>query len=352
MNHNLHQFLIELLKTPSPSGFEEKIQLLFINFIRDYVDELKVDIQGNVIAHKKGNGAQRIMLMSHADEVGLMVKYIDDNGFIYFSEVGGVDPNILEGIQVEIHNKKQTVQGIIGKRTSSEDGDKRNLNVEDLWVDIGVKSKKEALDFIKIGDFITFRSNVNILPNKRISSKSLDNKIGLYIIASVLEQLSGVPLDCDLYIVSSVQEEIGLRGAMTATFDINPDIGIAIDVTHATDYPTNSSEKNGDIKLNEGVVIPIGANINTKVNEIFMRIIEENGIKYQLEAIPHATRTDANVIQITRSGVATGLLSIPCRYMHSPNEIIALEDAASAIELLTLFCKSISNGISFVPYQV
>jgi tetrahedral aminopeptidase len=355
MNDDLYKFMMELLKTPSPSGFEEKVQLLFIDFVRNYIDDIKIDVNGNVIAHKKGNGKQRIMLISHADEIGLMVKYIDNNGFIYFSEIGAVDTNILQGLQVEILNKKKTIKGIIGKKPvhlQSDEDNKGNIKVENLWIDIGATNKAEALESVRIGDYITFISNTNIFPNKLLSSKSVDNKIGLSVIAGVAQQLSSTIINCDLYIVSSVQEEIGLRGATTVTFDLSPNVGIAVDVTHATDYPTISMERNGDIRLNNGVVIPVGANISANINEMFIQISEERKIKYQLEAIPNATGTDANAIQVSKSGVATGLLSIPCRYMHTPNGIVSLEDVLSAIDLLVEFCKSVSEETSFIPYKI
>lgn len=352
MNDELYRFLTELLATPSPSGLEKNVQLLFINFMRNYIDDITIDIHGNVIVYKKGNSRKKIMLISHADEIGLMIKYIDNNGFIYFREIGGIDSSLLPGLKVDIHNKKRKIVGIIGKQPihmlSNEN--KEVPKIENLWIDIGAKNKEEALVFVSIGDYITFSSSIDRLSNNLLAAKSIDNKIGLAIIGGVMQQIYDTDLNCDLYVVSSVQEEIGGRGAITATFGINPDIGIAIDVTHATDYPSISQEKYGEIKLNGGVVIPIGANINNTINDIFMKIAEQFNMKYQTEAVPNATGTDANAIQITRAGIATGLLSIPCRYMHTPNEIVSLEDAESAILLLSEFCKSISKETSFIPY--
>jgi endoglucanase len=348
MNKDIYKFLTNILATPSPSGCEEEVLALYSSIVFQYVDEVYSDAYGNVIAHKKGKGTKKLMLMAHADEVGLMVTYIDDNGYLYFQKIGGVDTNLLTGLCVEIQGTHGVVTGVIGKKAvhllSKEDCGK-DLKTEDLWIDIGVKDKADALRQVQIGCCATFTARVLQLTNNRIVSKSLDNKIGIAIMVDVARQLSTKELNIDIYFVASVQEELGSRGARTATLALAPDIGIAIDVTHATDYPTMSPVKDGDIKLGKGVVIPIGPNINKKVNKLLLQIAKDKGLEYQIEPISHPTGTDANLIQISGTGVMTGLVCVPCRYMHSANEIVDIADAETAISLLAEFCKSIDKNI-------
>lgn len=353
MNNDLINFCKELLTAQSPSGFEAEIQTCFRNFAEKYADEVSTDVHGNVIALKKGKGNKKIMLMGHADEIGLMVNYIDDNGFAFVNAIGGVDANLLPGKKVNIHHNGNVTVGVVGRMPihllSPEERDKP-IKLENLWIDIGVKNKEEALTKMAVGDYITFQPSIDFLPNNLVASKSNDDRIGLLVAAGVLYQLQKEKIEADLYIVSSVQEEIGLRGAKTASYSVNPDVGIAIDVTHATDYPFIRKEKEGDIKLNQGACITIGANVNPKVNELLFSAADKIKEQYQREAIPRATGTDANSIQITRSGIATGLISIPTRYMHTPSEIISLKDVESGINILSEFCRMVNNDSSFIPF--
>lgn len=348
MNKGVCDFLTNILVIPSPSGHEEEVLALYTSTISPFVDEVYTDVYGNVIAHKKGNGSQKLMFMAHADEVGLMITYIDENGFLYFQEIGGIDTNLLTGMYMEINGIHGVIIGIIGKKPvhllSKEDGGKE-LKAEDLWIDIGAENKTDALKQVQIGCCATFSAKVVQLTDNRIVSKSLDNKIGVAIMVQIAQQLSTEKMDTDIYFVASVQEELGARGARTATSAIIPNIGIAIDVTHATDYPTMSPIKNGDIKLGKGVVIPVGPNINKSINKKLFQIAQNKGLKYQVEPIPYPTGTDANFIQVSGMGVRTGLVCVPCRYMHSANEIIDITDVDITISLLTEFCISIDKAL-------
>jgi len=331
--------LKDLLLASGPSGSEEPVVDLFGKFISPFVDECYSDANGNFIAHKSGKG-KKVMLIAHADEIGLMISYIDEKGFLYFKEIGGIDTNLLPGQRVKINGEKGPVIGVIGKKPihlqEKSDGSKE-LNPEDLWIDIAASDKNDAEDKVEIGSVATLISEPVCLSDHIISSKSLDDRIGLFVLAGVVSSLPKT--NADLYFVASVQEELGARGAQTVSESIMPDFGIAIDVTHATDYPTMSPVKDGDISIGKGPVIAIGPNMDKEIGSIFKRIAAEEQIPYQVEAIPRPTGTDARMVQVAGRGVKTGLLSIPCRYMHSPNEVVSMEDAEGAVKLIAAYLK-------------
>ena len=339
----LKDILQKSLKMASPSGSEEQMTMLFAQAVAPYVDEVTYDTNGNCIAHKRGKGA-KVMLMAHADEVGFMITYVDDKGFLYFNQIGGIDTNILPGMRVLIQGKQDIVTGIIGRKPihlqdESERG--KNLNPEDLWIDIAAKDKADALSKVQIGAVATYESTPVMLSDMLILSKSLDDKIGIAVLIGLARNLQSLSTDSDIYLVASIQEELGARGAQGVSTAILPEIGIAIDVTHATDYPTMSPIKDGDISLGKGVVIPVGPNMTKSINKLLTSTAELAGIPYQVEAIAKPTGTDARMIQIAGIGIKTGLVSIPCRYMHTPNEVVSLTDADNAITLLTEFLQKL-----------
>lgn len=342
MDKWLLDILTQYLLTASPSGSEERITALFADAVRPYVDEIMTDVNGNCIAHKQGTGP-KVMLMAHADEIGLMISYIDDHGFLYFNQIGGIDTNILPGLHVLIQGKEGSVTGIIGKKPIHLQNEKeagKPLSPEDLWIDIAATSKDDALTKVQIGDVATFEPDVKLLSDDIILSKSLDDKIGLTVLIGLARNLQSTSTDSDIYLVASVQEELGARGAQMVTEAILPEIGIAIDVTHATDYPTMSPTADGDIRLGKGVVIPLGPNMTKGINQQLTAIAEVHKISYQVEAIAKPTGTDAKMIQVAGQGIKTGLISIPCRYMHTPGEMVSLSDAENAISLLTEYLKN------------
>ncbi|MCQ2192148.1 MAG: M42 family metallopeptidase [Paludibacteraceae bacterium] len=354
MNEKLYKFFIELLNTPSPSGYEGLLMNKFRDFMMPYVDEITTDAMGNLIAHKKGNPEKRVMIESHADEIGLMVTYIDKKGYLYFKPLGGIDANILPGIQVTVHGPNGPVVGIIGKKpihlfTPTER--EKPMKMEDMWIDISAENKEKAEEMVEIGSPVTFRTPVVEMSNGLIASKSLDDKAGLTVVAGVAQQLAenGIETDMDLYFVAAVQEELGTRGVQPAAYGINPLIGIALDVTHATDYPGVPAEKFGDFKMNGGAVVATGPNICYKLSKTLKEISKQKGIKCQSEAIPRATSTDARTIQLVHEGVLTGLVSIPCRYMHTPNEVVSTNDIQSAIDMISEFCKQDVSMEEYAP---
>lgn len=334
--------LKDLLMTPSPSGSEQPIIKKMAMFLKDYIDELTIDNYGNLIALKYGaNSNKKLMLAAHADEVGMMVTHIDNNGFLSFQEIGGIDTNLLPGQRVEIHNHQGVVTGIIGKKPihlQDRDAKAKDYDAEDLWIDIAAKDKEEAESKVEVGDYITYQTQPIVLQHDVWTSKALDDKVGLLTLIEVAKALDGKQPAMDVYFVASVQEELGARGIRTAALGINPDYGIAIDVTHATDYPTCSPQKSGEIKVGNGIVIAKGPNINKTIGRKLIDLAKQQNIKYQIEPIARPTGTDANFMQVSGTGVKTALLSIPCRYMHSPNEIVSLLDVNEGVRLLTHFC--------------
>jgi len=346
------KFLKELLDAPSPSGFEEPVQRIVREYIRPFADEVKTDIHGNVIAVKNPEGKPKVMLAGHCDEVGFAVTHISDEGYIYFQPIGGIDVGVSMGRKVVIHTKEGQVEGVIGRKAIHIlEGDEKNKipKIHELWIDIGVSSKKEAEKLVSIGDPITYATRFERLRGDIAVARHFDDKIGTFVVCEVMRLLKDKKISAALYSVSTVQEEIGLRGARTSAFGVNPDVGIAVDVEHATDYPGGDKKREGDIKLGKGPVLYRGANINPVVGEMLRETAKRRRIPYQFKVVTGGTGTDANAIQITRSGVASGLVGIPNRYMHSPVELISLKDAENAARLLAALIESLTPETSFIP---
>lgn len=331
----MDELLNKLLITAAPSGYEGALQDVFREYIAPYVDSTETDTMGNVIGVKKGTaGSPKVMLTAHCDEVGFLVSNMDDNGFLYVQEIGGIDTDLLPGRKVEIHTEQGLVKGVFGKKAIhlTRGEEKKKLEISDIWLDIAAKDRKDAEAHVQIGDYVTFAKDVISYDNDIMASPSTDDRIGVWTLIETAKLLSDARLNCSLYFVSTCQEELGARGAKTAADFIHPEIGIAIDVTHATDYPTADTKLAGEIKLGKGPVITMGPNINQGVCRQLKQAASDLQVQY--EAIARPTSTDANVIQLSSCGVKTGLLSIPCRYMHTPYEMVSLGDAKVAARLL------------------
>lgn len=353
MNKESLKFLETLMNLPSPSGYEQKVRQAWLAEMKKFSDEVKSDVHGNAIAAVNPGNRPRIMLAGHMDELGFQVGYINDKGFIYFNRMGGFDIGIIPGRKVRIHTRKDDILGVVGKKAihlfDSEDR-KKVLKPHQLYIDIGAKDKKEAQKLVEIGDPITYDTNFEHLRNDLYVARGFDDKIGVFIMSEVMKNVLKRKKDfkASLYSVATVQEEVGLRGATTSAFGIDPDIGIALDVTHATDTPDVDQEKAGEILLGAGAPITRGPNINHKLFDMLVESAKKQNVKYQVEAAARPTGTDANVIQVTRAGVATGLISIPCRYMHTYTEVISMNDVESAISILTEFCMQVNDSINFI----
>jgi endoglucanase len=347
-------FLQDLVKAPSPSGFEGPAQKVWMERTGPYADEIRMDVHGNCIAVLNPGGSPRIMLAGHSDEVGFMVQYISEEGFISFSSIGGVDIHLVSGRRVLIHGSGGPVTGVVGKKPihliSPKDRETQKLEWHQLWIDIGAKDRKEAEKRISLGDPVTFPETLESLDANRVISRGFDDKVGSFTVSEVLRLLGGVKIQAAVYSVSTVQEELGLRGGKTSAHGINPDVGIAVDVTFASDHPDVEKKQVGEISLGKGPVIARGPNINHKVYTKLMKTAGARKIPVQVEPAPRATGTDANVIQLTRSGVAAGLVSIPNRYMHTPVEMVDLRDIENAAKLLAAYIESLRKGEDFTPF--
>lgn len=346
MNKTNKEYLYRLLEVASPSGFESAAQEITRKYLAGSADEITSDINGNLIALKKGSGARKIMIVGHADEIGFMINYIDESGYLYLKSLGGIDPNLLPGLRVNIWHKGKALRGIVGKNAphmSRGSDDSAKLKMEDIWVDIGAVDKKDAEKRVAVGDIITFHSEIEMLGENVIVSKATDNKVGVYVAAAVMKALAKTPLKADYYAVASVGEETTMKGGRTSSYQIEPDIAIAVDVTFTSDVPGADKRKFGDIKLGAGPTLALGAAVHPKVNDALRKLAEELKIPLQIEIAPGATGTDADAIHSQKSGVATAVLSIPNRYMHSPIEMIDLRDLDNAVKLLTEFVKRLDE---------
>jgi len=347
-----YNFLKKIQETPSPSGFEQPVQRIVRRRMKPFADTIETDVHGNVIVGINPKGSPRVMLAGHADQIGLMVNYIDENGYIFFLPIGGIDPGVLPGSRVVVHSKNGPIEGIIGKRPihvlrPEERGQK--VEFRELWIDIGAKSRKEVERVISVGDPVTFRLEMVHLANDLATSPAFDNKCGVFVIMEALRLCSIKKMKCALFAVSTVQEEIGLRGAQTSCYGVDPQVGIAVDVTHATDYPDIDKRVNGDIKMGGGPAISIGPNVNPPLAELLFKTAKSKRIAYQREAAPRGTPTDANAMQLSRGGVATSLVSIPNRYMHTPVEVVNLKDLEATAKLIAETVASIGPRTKFIP---
>jgi endoglucanase len=347
------EFLQKLVETPSPSGFEQPAQRLIRQRLAGQVGDINGDVMGNLIARLNSSEGPRVMLAGHCDEIGFMVQYVDDQGFISFGAIGGVDPHLAPGQRVLIHSAKGDVPGIIGKKAIHliEPKDRETvIKLNQQTIDIGCSSREEVEALVQIGDPITFAVGVQKLQGDRVTSRAFDDKMGAFIVTEVMRRISAAgTCACDLYAVSTVQEEIGLRGAATSTYGINPDVGIVVEVSHATDIPDVEAKNIGRVELGKGPVLARGANINPILFDLIVATAKEQEIPLQIIGVPRATGTDANVMQLSRGGVATALLGIPLRYMHTPVETLSLSDLEAAIKLLTAVVLKIDKQSNFIP---
>jgi tetrahedral aminopeptidase len=345
-------FLKALLETPSPSGFERPIQDVVRSWARQHADEVRTDRHGNVIAVRHPGGQPRIMLAGHCDQIGLMVQHIDENGFLYVQPIGGWDMQILLGQHLTVWTRQGGVAGVVSRKAPHLlTNEERNKvpQFTDVWIDIGAKDRKEAEQLITLGDPVTVALRYQELRNGLVSSPGLDDKVGVWVVMETLRLLRSRQPQASIYCVSTVQEEIGLRGATTSAYGIHPTVGIAVDVCHATDTPGNDKRTLGDTRVGAGPVLFRGPNINPRVFERLEDAARAREIGVQVRGSPRATGTDANVIQISRDGVATSLIGIPNRYMHSPVEIVCLDDLDRAAQLLAEFCASVTPQLDWTP---
>ncbi len=345
-------FFKSILQTPSPSGYEQPVQELVRRYAADFADDVRTDVHGNVIASINPGQPLRAMFAGHCDQIGLLVSYIDETGYLFTQTVGGWDPQQLIGQRMTVWTADGPVAAVIARKPIhllTQEERKQVVKAKELWLDIGATTQEEAAQVVRVGDPVTLQLGYQEMRNHLANAPGMDDKTGLWIAMEAARRAKQRGLKVSLSAVSTVQEEIGLRGAATSAYGLDPHVGIAIDVTHATDCPTIEKNQEGDIKLGGGPVIYRGPNMNPVVVERLMHVCRDADLPYQLGALGRGSPTDANAIQLTRAGVAAGLVSVPNRYMHSAVETISLDDLDRTADLLAGFACGLEIDADFTP---
>jgi endoglucanase len=345
-------FLKRLLDTPAPSGFEGAAARVWRDEASSFADKVTSDVAGNSMAEINPGGSPTIMLDGHIDEIGLIVQYIDDDGFIYPSPIGGWDPQVLVGQRIRFLGRGGDVIGVVGKKPIHlmKVADRDNASkMTDLWVDIGASSRAEAEGRLSVGDAGVIDSKTIDFPNNRIVSRSIDDRIGAFVALETLRRYAQNPGKARVVAAATTQEEIAWHGggALVCTNCINPQMALVIDVTFATDHPGMEKKEIGEHKIGGGPVLVRGAIISPVVFDMLRSTAEQQGIKYSVHAAGRDTSTNADAIHIAREGVATGLVSVPNRYMHSPNELVSLDDVDKTATLLAEVCRGVTDKTDF-----
>jgi len=351
MNHTSLRFLEQLVSIPSPSYGEFALGRCFEEHVRPYADDTLTDAYGNVYATLNAAAPFRLMLAAHLDEVGYMVHRISDEGFLSIKPIGDQDPAVAIGQNVSI-NARSPVHGVIARTPAHQLSESRKSQVtefKDLYVDIGVTSRSAAENLVNVGDLVTVDGALRRLQEEIVVGRGLDDKVGLFIIAEVLRHLSeGEPPTCCVTCVGTVQEEVGHRGAYPATLHVLPHLALAVDVSNATDYPHGDDPDLSDLRLGRGAVVARGANVNPAVFRTLSNIATLAGIDIQVEAEVEYSATDASVMESRGLSVATGIVGVAMRYMHSPCEMVDLHDVEACIDLLVRFCQTTWNADSLL----
>ncbi|HEU4879130.1 MAG TPA: M42 family metallopeptidase [Gemmatimonadaceae bacterium] len=345
------QFLKKLLDTPGPSGFEAAPARVWREEAAKFA-KVRADVTGNSIAEVNPGGSPTIMLAGHIDEIGVIVTYIDDEGYAYIAPIGGWDPQVLVAQRIRFMGRHDDVFGVIGKKPihlmKSDDREKAS-KLTDLWVDIGARTKKEAEARLSVGDPGVIDSRTMEFPNNLIVSRSIDDRIGAFVVLEALRRYAKSPGSAHVVAVATTQEEIGYRGggAGVCANCLGPQMAIVVDVTFATDHPQVEKKEIGEAKIGGGPVFARGSIISPVVFNLLRDTAEKKKIPYSVHAAGRDTSTDADAIHIAREGVATGLVSVPNRYMHSPNEMVSLDDLDKTATLIAAVCKSVTNKTDF-----
>ena len=347
MDSDQRAFLDELLETPSPSGYETAGQRVWIDYVSEYADDVRTDDYGNAIAVLDGSGPE-VAVAGHGDEIGFIVRRIDDDGFVHLGPIGGSDKTVSKGQHVTIHGSDGPVQGVVGQSAIHlRDGDGEVDDIGEQKVDIGVEDGDEARDLLEVGDPITFSSTVEDLQGDRIAARGIDNRVGTWTAAETLRRAAERDVDATVYAVSTVQEELGLRGARMVGFDLNPDAVVAVDVTHATDYPGAPGDRGGDVELGEGPVVGRGSANHPVVVSEARAAATEADVDVQLQASGVRTGTDADAFFTARDGIPSLNLGLPNRYMHTPVEVVDTRDLDDAADVLAQFVDRVGDRESF-----
>jgi putative aminopeptidase FrvX len=352
LNSSSLTFLRRLLDTPGPSGFESAPARIWREEAKTFATEVRGDVAGNSMAVVNSTGTPTIMLAGHIDEIGVIIQHIDDEGYLYLSGIGGWDPQVLVGQRLRFLGRDGDVHGVIGKKPihlmKTEDREKAS-KLSDLWVDIGASSRADAEERVSVGDAGVIDSRTMDFPNNRIISRSIDNRIGAFTVLEALRRYAEKPGAAQLVAVATTQEEIAWHGggALICATCLDPQMAIAVDVTFATDHPGIEKKEIGDHKMGSGPVLARGSIISPVVFGLLRETARRCQIPYTVHAAARDTSTDADAIHIARQGIATALVSIPNRYMHSPNEMVSLDDVDHTAELIAEACRGVTTATDF-----
>jgi len=344
------EFLKKLLTTPSPSGHESQNQRIWCDYARKHADEVHTDAYGNAVAVLNPAGDPKVMLDGHVDEIGLMVKHIDDNGFVYFQRIGGVDPALVRGKRVNIHAAKGVVRGVIGATAIhlAERGKEPKVpKMHEVFIDIGAADRKEAEKKLAVGDPITFVDDFEMINDNVAAARAFDNRAGIWTVIEALRIAKVSKPKAAIYACSSIQEETGLNGAKMQVLNIRPDVAIAVDVTHATDTPGIDHKQHGEVKIGKGPTISLGRENHPVLTERLRKIARRKKIAIQVETFSLTGGTDAYAIWTQNGGVPSAIVSVPNRYMHSTVEMLDLRDLQHTAALLGGFCTDLKKGERF-----
>jgi len=351
VNDDRRAFLDDLLSAATPSGYEAPGQRVWIDRVSDHADEIRTDDYGNAVAVKEGGGPS-IAVAGHADQIGLLVREIDDDGHVHVGRVGGVDRTVTRGQRVTVHAADGPVPGVIGQTAihvrSDGDGDE-DETVADQHVDIGAADGEAARELVDVGDPITVDGDVTDLRGSRVAGPGMDNRVGMWVAAEAFRRAAEAGVDATVYAVSTVQEEIGRQGAEMVGFDLDPDAVVAVDVAHALDYPDAPSDRGSDVSLGDGPVVSRGGANHPVLADSIRETAENEGIGVQLQSAPTSTATDADAFSTSRGGVPSLYLGLPNRYMHTPVEVVDTVDLTAAVSLLGAFAADASE---FAPFAV
>jgi putative aminopeptidase FrvX len=345
------EFLRKLMGTPSVSGFETPGQKLWCQYARKIADEVTTDSYGNAVAVLNPKGRPKIILDGHIDEIGLMVKYVDDGGFIYFQQIGGVAAALLRGKRVNIHTARGVVRGVIGATAihlRERDKDAKEPKIHELFIDIGAADGDAARKRVHVGDAITFEEQFEMLNDTVAVARAFDDRAGAWAVIEALRLAKSAGAKCAICACSSIQEETGLNGAKMQVVRIKPDAAIAVEVTHATDTPGIESKRHGEVKMGKGPSVSIGRENHPALVDRMRKVARKRKIKVQVEAFSQSGGTDAQAFWTANGGVPSMVLGIPNRYMHSTVETLDLRDLQSAADLLAAFCADLKKTDRFV----
>jgi endoglucanase len=351
-------FLKQLLDTPGPSGSETPAARLWRAEADTLADRVETDVSGNSLAvldAAEGGRGPRVMLAGHIDEIGVMVTHVDEDGFLYVEGIGGWDPQVLVGQRIRLLTRKGEIIGVVGKKPihlMKNDEKEKAVKITDLWLDVGARDRADALERgVRVGDSGVLDARLIELGNNLIASRSADNRIGAYVVLEVLRELARTGrASGDVVAVATTQEEIGYHGggARTSAYRLDPQVAIVVDLTFSTDAPGIEKKQVGEHRLGSGPVLGRGSSVHPMVFERLAEVAEKEGIPFTIQASPRFTSTDADAIYLQRSGIATGVVSLPNRYMHSPNEVVSLDDLDATVKLIAAFCRSLKVEDDFV----